>query len=194
MPLIGVCSSPRSPSRPCSRPRGCRRLPEPSPTGERPRQRSTAPQPLEPPPGPMTISAPWGSVSTPPLPPRPRSPRRPQSPDRLAASASTSGGVSAAVQAPKAAGYVPPHQRAAAATAGGGATGRASAVGGGPKPQFSLAFDANDRPGKVTAARQQAAGRAQQGPAAPPGLYHLPLNTFPWFPCLSSPAERLLVS
>lgn len=55
-----------------------------------------------------------------------------------------------------------------------------SSVGGGPKPQFSLAFDANDRPGKVTAARQ-ASARAPQGPSLPPGGFALTFLTEIYF-------------
>ena len=91
---------------------------------------------------------------------------RPQSPERLAASTSSGGpGASAAAApAPRAAGYVPPHQRGP----GGGIAGMpAIAVGGGPRPQFSLAFDANDRPGKVAAST--AARPASARPQQPPG-------------------------
>lgn len=64
---------------------------------------------------------------------------------------------------------MPPHQRAA----GGGVAGMSTA-GGGPKPQFSLAFDANDRPGKVTAAAAARPTSSQpQQPTLPPGAFRL---------------------
>ncbi len=89
---------------------------------------------------------------------------RPQSPERLAA-ASSSSGPAAAAPAPRATGYVPPHQRGTAA----GAVGTA---GGAPRPQFSLAYDANDRPGKVSSG---ATGGGRPPSAAlslgPPGWY-----------------------
>ncbi|GAX75533.1 hypothetical protein CEUSTIGMA_g2976.t1 [Chlamydomonas eustigma] len=75
---------------------------------------------------------------------------RPQSPSRLTASASGSsagqGPATAAVPAPRAAGYVPPHLR------GTGGAAAAAAV----KPQFSLAFDSSDKPGRVSSRPQSA--------------------------------------
>ena len=100
---------------------------------------------------------------------------RPQSPERIAAAASGSGSTSGggpasapvSVLAPKASGYVPPHLRGAA----GGVPG--AGTGGGPKPQFSLAFDPNEKAGRVVATASSTPGGGSTRPASskplPPG-------------------------
>lgn len=85
---------------------------------------------------------------------------RAPSPERLAASATASGrnAPAAAMPAPKAAGYVPPHLRG-----GGGVPGAAPAAA-----SFSLGFDANDKGGKIAAGARTAVAGAPKN--AVPGF------------------------
>eukprot|EP00798_Chlamydomonas_sp_ICE-L_P001418 gene1419-32790_t len=85
----------------------------------------------------------------------------PQCPERLAAEKGGPPASAGAVVAPKKAGYTPPHLRNAAPGAGGG-------VGGAPRPQFSLGFDPNDKPGRVASA-----GPSRPSGKVPPGAEFL---------------------
>lgn len=93
---------------------------------------------------------------------------RPQSPERIATAATagspSSGGAAASPAAPangpaRPAGYVPPHARR-------GVVGS----NGAQAPQFSLAYDANDRPGRVTVGASGAIRPASAKPATPGAL------------------------
>ncbi len=114
---------------------------------------------------------------------------RPQSPDRLAASAGAPDGqismpgslhpwaggkpastapVPGATPAVNLVGYVPPHLRGGGGVPGAGGGGR-------PAPQFSLAYDAADRPGKIVDGRTTTSAKPQAPPGAhapPPGRGH----------------------
>ncbi len=71
---------------------------------------------------------------------------RPQSPERIMATNPVSGGsatsTAASVPAARVSGYVPPHLRS-------GVVGSEAATN---RPQFSLAYDAQDKPGRVSSA------------------------------------------
>lgn len=93
---------------------------------------------------------------------------RPQSPERIATAATagspSSGGAAASPAAPangpaRPVGYVPPHARR-------GVVGS----NGAQAPQFSLAYDANDRPGRVTVGASGAIRPASAKPATPGAL------------------------